>query len=189
MKLNKKPDFNILLFLLLYFFIKYAFYFYVGLTTPGGKLFVPFLKDYANFPYWLTLIASKSAKFLLEICGYNVYQKDAANITIAGSRGVTIAWGCLGIGAIGLWIAFIVAHRKFSTANKLRWIISGVLLIFLVNIVRIDMITLSNHYDWKYFQSFNAHTSFDILTYAIILVMMLIFILYYNKRKIRIDNA
>lgn len=184
MWLNKKSDFNILLFLFLYFFIKYAFYFYIGLTTPGGKMYFSFLDAYANFPYWLTLVVSKSSKFLLEVCGYNVYQRNDANITIAGSRGVTIAWGCLGIGAIGMWVAFITAHRV-AMKFKLKWIFLGIGLIFLINIFRIDMIALSNHYSWVYFQSFNAHTSFDILTYVIILILMLVFVLVYNRKKVK----
>lgn len=188
MRPQKKSDFNILLFLFLYFFIKYAFYFYVGLTTPGGKIFSAFLINYANFPYWLTVMVTKLSKLLLELCGYTVYQVNDANITIEGSRGVTIAWGCLGIGAIGLWIAFIIAHRNFRAKNKLKWIAAGIALIFIVNILRIDMIALSNHYNWKYFRSLNAHTSFDILTYAVILLMMLVFVLVFNKRKIKPGN-
>jgi len=189
MLLQKKSDFNILLFLFLYFFIKYAFYFYVGLTTPGGKIFSSFLINYANFPYWLTITVTKISKILLELSGYEVYQISDSNITIRGSRGVTVAWGCLGVGAIGLWIAFIIAHRNFSVKNKLKWVVAGVALIFIINILRIDMIVLSNYYNWKYFRSFNAHTSFDILTYAVILVLMLVFVFAFNRRKIKPGNV
>lgn len=178
----KKTDFNILLFVTLYFVIKYAFYLYVGFTTPGGKLYFPFLSTYLNFPYWFTELEATAAKGLLKIGGYDVYQKNAANITISGGRGVTIAWGCLGIAALGLWTAFIVAHRA-GTVYKLQWIAAGFGLIFLVNILRIDMIALSNYYHWRYIESFNAHTSFDALTYAIILILMLVFVLNYNKSR------
>ena len=184
----KKSEFNILLFLGLYFLLKEGFYGYVGLTTPGGKLSSVFLTRYANFPYWFTVVVTKCSKFLLEVCGYAVYQLDAANVTIKGARGVTLAWGCLGIGALSLWMAFIIAHRT-TIKYKLRWIIIGVVLIFIVNILRIDMIALSNYYHWQYFQHFNAHTSFDLLTYLVILIMMLVFVLNYNKKKVRIDNA
>jgi exosortase/archaeosortase family protein len=184
----KKTEFNILLFLLLYLVLKYGFYLYVGFVTPGGKLFFSFPERYLNFPYWLTVAVAKLSKLLLEICGYAVYQKNAANITIEGSRGVTLAWGCLGAGAISLWIAFITAHRT-KDGYKLKWIVAGCLLIFIVNILRIDMIALSNYYNWKYFQSFNAHTSFDALTYAIILLIMLVFVISYNKKKKKLTSG
>ncbi len=177
----KKKDFNILLFLALFLLMKEGFYVYVGLTTPGGRLFFPFLANYVNIPWWLTLLVSKFSKLLLELCRYDVYQLNPANITIAGSRGVTIAWGCLGIGAISLWIAFIAAHF-YPGKQKLKWMFAGVLFIFILNILRIMMIALSNHYNWQYLQSFNAHSTFNILTYAIIVIMMLVFAARYNKQ-------
>ena len=178
----KKTDFNILLFVALYFIIKYAFYLYIGFTTPGGRLYFPFVAAYLNFPYWFTEFVATLAKGLLKLGGYEVYQQNAANITIRGARGVTIAWGCLGIAALGLWAAFVVAHRA-KARYKLWWIAAGIGLIFIVNILRIDMIALSNYYHWHYMQSFNAHTSFDALTYAVILLMMLVFVLSYNRKR------
>lgn len=184
----KRSEFNIILFLFLYFFFKYGFYFYIGLTTPGGKVHLPALEHYANIPYWLTLIASDLSALSLKLFGYEVHQYGADNVTITGSRGVTIAWGCLGIGAIGMWIAFIIAH-KAKVKFKLKWILAGVAAIYIINIIRIDMIALSNYYNWTYLRSFNAHESFDILTYAVILVFMIIFVLVYNKYKRKIKSG
>ena len=182
-----KSDFNIVLFLAVFIFLLEGFYFYVGLTTPGGKLSIPFLGSYLNFPYWLTVYVAKISKFVLEICGYTVRQANPANITIAGSRGVTIAWGCLGIGAMSLWLAFIIAHRYLVLSIKLKWVFTGLALIFLINILRIMMIALSNHYNWHYIHAFNAHASFNVLTYAAIVIMMAVFVRSYKKisRKAR----
>ena len=178
-----KSDFNIVLFVAIFIFLLQGFYFYVGLATPGGKLSMPFLSNYLNFPYWLTVFVTKMTKSVLEILGYSVLQFNPANITIADSRGVTVAWGCLGIGAMSLWLAFILAHRYLSWRIKLKWIISGLVLIFVINVIRITMIALSNHYNWQYVHSFNAHSSFNILTYAAIVIMMAIFVRRYKKIK------
>ena len=178
----KRSDFNIIIFLAVFLLLKEGFYFYVGLTTPGGRLFSPFLATYANIPYWFTVATAKSSKLLLEIGDYTVYQKDAANITISGSRGVTLAWGCLGMEALSVWFAFITAHRC-GIKYKLKWIVAGIVLIFIVNTLRIVMIALSNFYKWSYFQSFNAHRSFNTLTYCIIILLMLIFVYNYRKSK------
>lgn len=179
----KKPDFNILVFIALFFLLLEGFYVYVGLTTPGGRLSSAFLTNYLNFPYWLTIFVTKISKLFLEILGYEVTQTNAANLTITGSRGVTIAWGCLGVGAMSLWLAFIGAHRYITFRRKLTWIITGWILIFILNILRIIMIALSNYHNWHYIHSFNAHTSFNVLTYAIIVVMMAVFVANYMKAK------
>lgn len=178
----KKTDFNILKFLLVFIVLLQGFYLYIGITTQGGKLFSPFLANYLNVPEWLTQLVSKSSKFLLELCGYAVQEKERANITIAGSRGVTIAWGCLGAGAMFLWIGFVVAHRC-AVKYKLKWAGIGLGLIFIVNILRVSMIVLSNHYHWTYIRNLNAHTSYNVLTYIIIIVMMYVFVKKFNKQK------
>ena len=172
-----------MLFVAIFIFLLEGFYFYVGLATPGGKLSIPFLGNYLNFPYWLSVFVTKASKFVLEICGYSVWQARPDNITITGSRGVTIAWGCLGVGAMSLWLAFIMAHRYLLFRVKLKWIFAGLALIFIINIVRIMMIALSNHYNWYHIHAFNAHASFNTLTYAAIVVMMVVFARRYKKIK------
>ena len=165
-----------------------GFYFYVGITSEGGKLFSPFLNKYADFPGWLSMIIADLSKLLLEIGGFNVYQLNAANITIAGSRGVTLAFGCLGAGAMSLWIAFIVAH-KADIYFKLKWIVAGLGIICFVNTLRVVMIALSNHYHWTYVRHFNAHTSFNMVTYAIIILLMYIFVRRYNHLKKKLSTS
>ena len=179
---TKKTDFNILLFVLLYVLLLQGFYFYIGITSEGGKLFWPFLRNHLNFPEWLTIMIAKSSKFLLELAGYTVYQRNPSNITIAGGKGVTIAWACLGAGAMSLWIAFITAH-KAAIRYKIKWILPGIILICLVNALRIITIALSYHYNWQFPRHFDAHTSFNVLTYAIILIFMFIFVRSFNRAK------
>ena len=60
---------------------------------------------------------------------------------------------------------------------------SGLTLIFIINILRIIMIVLSSHYKWERVYAFNAHTSFNVLTYAAIVVMMAFFVRRYKKIK------
>jgi len=178
----KKSDFNILRFLALFIILIEGFYLYVGIISTGGKFYSPFLAQYFNFPYWLTIAVAKSSALFLEISGYSVHQANAANISINGATGVTIAWPCLGVAPISLWIGFVAAHR-YKTSYKLKWIMAGVGVIFLVNVLRIAVIVLSNYHKWFYLEHFNAHTSFNILAYAIILLMMFVFIKHFNFKK------
>ncbi len=176
----KKISFNVVYFLIVFFILYYGFIIYVGLSTPGGKIYSSFLYSYLNIPDWLSAIVAKSSTFLLKVIGYSAYQRSPVNVTIRGSRGVTIAWGCIGVSVMFLWFAFIVAH-KAKVAYKLKWIVSGIVLIFVFNIIRIASIVLSYFYHWSYFQSFNAHTTFNTFTYVIIIILMIIFVINYNK--------
>src|SRR5699024_6440173 len=101
----------------------------------------------------------------------SVYQKSAVNITITGSTGVNVIWGCIGVGVMILWLAFIMAH-KAGILYKLKWIIIGIAGIYLFNTLRIMGILLSFKYNWGYLQSFNAHATFDNITYVIIIIFM-----------------
>ncbi len=184
----KKNNFSIIYFLLIFLILYYGFIIYVGLITPGGKIYSSLLYSYLDVPDWLSAFVAKASTLLLKIVGYNAYQKNPANITIHGSRGATIAWGCIGVGVMFVWLAFISAHKAKRT-YKLKWIIIGVLLIFLFNILRISFIILSYYYHWKYFQSFNAHSTFNYCTYIIIIIMMGIFIYNYNKNEKKQNNV
>jgi exosortase/archaeosortase family protein len=133
------------------------------------------------------MIVAKQSTWLLKITGYNAYQKNPANVSIHGSGGVTIIWGCVGVGVMFLWFSFIVAH-KAKFIYKLKWVVAGIALIFIVNIIRIVLIVLSFFYHWKYIQSFNAHATFNTITYIIIIILMIIFVLSYNKLERKKKN-
>ena len=176
----KKSNFNIIYFLIIFFILYYGFIIYVGLSTKGGKIYSSFLYSYLDIPDWLSMFVAKASTLLLKLFGYNAYQRSPVNITIRGSHGATIAWGCIGVDVMFLWFAFIVAH-KAKPVYKLKWIIAGIFLIFLFNILRISFIVLSYKYNWTYFQSFNAHSTFNFITYVIIILLMGFFVFNYNK--------
>ena len=175
----KKSNFNIIYFLVILLFFYYGFYFYIGLTTPGGKVFIPFLYRYLNIPYWLSTVVVKTSIVLLKATGYEVYQKAPENITIKGSTGANVTWGCIGIGVTILWLAFIIAHTA-ACIYKLKWIIGGIIVIYFFNAIRIVAILLSYRYNWSYLKSFNAHSTFTNITYLIIIILMYFFVRNYN---------
>ncbi|MFT4154834.1 hypothetical protein [Parafilimonas sp.] len=176
----KKKGFNIILFILLYIVILQGFYFYVGLISPGGRLFSPFLSRHANFPGWLAVFIAKTSGFLLQFAGYSVYQRKPFSLAIAGSSGVTIGWACIGVGAISLWIAFIASHRA-PVRYKLKWILPGIILLCILNIARVIIIALSLYYRWHYPMHFDVHTGFNVLTYSVIAIFMYLFAGNYKR--------
>ncbi len=115
----KKSNFSIVYFLVIFFILYYGFIIYVGLSTPDGKIYSPFLYSYLNIPDWLSIFVAKAATLVLKILGYNAYQKNTSNISIYGSRGVTIAWGCIGVDVMfyGLHLLLRIRPILFSKLN------------------------------------------------------------------------
>lgn len=176
----RNQRFNVLTFLLLFLLLYGSYILFIGVVSPGGKWYIPFLDRYANVPAWLTYFISSSAKGLLQLAGYNVYQKAPNNVTIQGSRGVTIIWACLGLGVMSCWTAFVVAH-KAAAPYKVKWILSGCAFIIVLNIIRIASIALGNHYGWSIYTSIEPHLLFTAISYISIAVFGVVFVYRYNK--------
>ena len=176
----RSRTFSIPVFLLAFLLLTAAFYTYIGIVSPGGKTYSSFLDKYANFPAWLTYFICQCAKGLLQVLGYEVFQKSANTIAIRGSRGVNIIWACLGFGVISFWAAFVVAH-KAAIGYKLKWLLTGAAFITLLNIIRIASIALANHYRWKDYQSVEPHFLFNVVSYIAIIALAVLFAYRYQK--------
>lgn len=176
----KNATFHIPKFVIVFLALTVFFYGYIGVISPGGKTYSPFLDKYANFPEWLTYFICKSAKAFLELLGYSVYQKKPNNVTIHGSRGVNIIWACLGLGVLSFWTAFVTAHRA-RWPYKLKWVLTGVVLITALNITRIALIALALHLNWKLFMSIELHLAFNIASYVLILALAFWFTVKYKR--------
>lgn len=176
----KGAYFNIARFLLIFLIIHFLFYAYIGILSPSGKTYSPFLNRYANIPAWFTYFICKSAKGLLQLMGYSVYQKAANNVTISGSRGINIIWACLGFGVMSFWTAFIAAH-KATIKYKSKWIAIGILLITGINILRIALIALGFHHNWKAFNAIEPHFAFNVVSYIAIIALTVWFVFNYRK--------
>lgn len=180
----KNQTFHILRFLIVFLALTFLCYCYIGIISPGGKTYSSSLDQYANFPAWLTYFICKCAKGLLELIGYNVYQKKPNNITIHGSRGVNIIWACLGFGVMSFWVAFVVAHYA-KWLYKLKWVLAGIALITGINILRIALIALALHSDWKAFIAVEPHFAFNVVSYIAIILLAFWFTLQYKRHKER----
>ena len=176
----KGSTFNILRFLFVFFILKLCLNAYIGILSPGGKAYSPFLQQYANVPAWFTYFICKCAKGLLQVMGYSVYQKALNNITIRGSRGINIIWACLGFGVMSFWTAFITAHTA-TWKYRLKWIMIGIFLITGINIIRIALIALGFHYNWKAFNAIEPHFAFNVVSYIAIFILTGWFIIKYKK--------
>src|SRR4051812_45635361 len=171
---SKSLSFNILQFLLVYALLAGWFHCFIAITSPGGKVYSPLLDNYFNIPRWLTFFISKSSMALLKLAGFTVYQRAPNNVTILGSRGVTIIWACLGFGVMSFWTAFVTAHRA-AWKFKLKWCLSGIIIIIALNITRITLIALANHYHWLSVTSLEPHATFNVASYILLFLLVVWF--------------
>ena len=178
--MKTKSSFNILQFLLVYALLSGWFYAYVGITSLGGKTYSPFLDHYLNVTSWFTWLIAKAALLLLKLTGFTVYQHAPNNVTIAGSRGVTILWACLGFGVMSFWTAFITAH-KADWRFKVKWCLAGICIIIALNILRIVLIAVANHYHWLTITSLEPHEAFNIASYLLLFVLLFWFVQHYKQ--------
>ena len=146
-------------------------------------MYFPLLDHYFNVINWFTWLIAKAAVALLQLFGFNTYQRAPNNVTIVHSRGVTILWACLGFGVMSFWTAFVTAH-KAAWQFKLKWSVAGAGIITALNIIRIALIAVANHYHWLIITSMEPHEAFNIVSYILLFGLLFWFIKKYKQYEL-----
>lgn len=148
---------------------------YRGIVSAGGKFHSPFFESHFNFITVFTKFLIASAKLLLKVAGFELYQKNYHSLQIGSSRGISVNPSCLGWAVNSFWCAFVFANSG-SIKHKLKWIVTGVVLIETLNVLRIALITVANHLNWSPVTSLDHHQTFNLASYLCIGSMMLCYI-------------
>jgi len=163
---------------LLKFLLIFCIFFYgtiaiIGIAAPGGY-YSSFVDHYVNYVSWMRYLLLHLSKMLLQLLQYDVYLKDIYTIKLQNGLGVHVGYDCIGYGVMIFWLAFIIAN-KGTISKKLKWIISGLLLIWVVNILRISLMLISINEHWRSFFNLDNHTLFNIAAYTVIFTMIYFF--------------
>ncbi|HBX67700.1 MAG: exosortase/archaeosortase family protein [Balneola sp.] len=122
---------------------------------------------------WLSLnIIGASAGFI-ELLGYDVYTVNRI-IGIGEYPGIEIVDGCNGIAAMGLFFGFILAYPG-DWKNRLSFSVVGVGIIYLVNIVRVITLTITQ-VEWPEFFDFTHDYSTAAIFYIVIFVLWMVWV-------------
>lgn len=156
-------------FLLLYYGTKAI----IGLTVPGGH-YSPFIAQYLDYPSLLRSSLLNGTRLLVAVFGFSAYLRDAYHVTIINGRGVHLVYSCLGYGLLSFWIAFIFANRG-SFFKKVKWIFSGCMLIWLINVIRITLVLIAANKNWALPMTMEHHTIYNILVYSCIFLLIWLF--------------
>ncbi len=148
------------LFLLLYGFNLL----FIGITSPGNY-YSPWLDQHLNYiRSFRHLLLNISAR-ILRSSGFTVYTDDIT-LLVKSRGGIRLVYSCLGFGVMSFFAAFVIAWPK-RTQKKLLFLICGLLLIQVLNVLRFILIAL-------YYKSYpksiiDHHDLFNIILYLILL--------------------
>lgn len=136
---------------------------------------------YEGITAWLTDTLLHAAQFFLKIGGEDslIYKKSLQQI---GGNGIYLDRGCLGRNLMGLFAGFLVAFPG-RIDTKLWFIPMGLGLVFLINILRIVALYLTNKY-YPQYMDINHHTVFKYSVYALTFLLWYIWITRLRKREV-----
>ena len=145
----------------------------IGITSPGGfySSFAHHYLDYVSVLRWLLLHCSS---LLLLVTGFPVFLKDIFTIKLVNGLGIHVGYDCIGYGVMSFWVAFIFANNT-GRKKSIKWMIGGLLLIFVINVLRVAIMLVAINQHWVSPFGFDNHTWFNIVAYIAIFTMIYFF--------------
>lgn len=129
---------DILSVLFLYGTLQTFLYFYIGLSLPGGILDLPLFYNY-NLLNLFEYLISQSTYWFLSLFDYSITIYHHNIVGINNEFFVRILHGCLGLYIMVAYIGLILGTRG---KNKTLWIIIGLIIIHIINVLRISILLL-----------------------------------------------
>lgn len=142
----------------------------IGLVAKGG-MYSPFIAKYLDYVSWIKMSLIQSSGFILSLFQIKTHIEPGFLIRISGGKGVFIAMDCVGYGVYSFWIAFVAANSG-SFWKKTRWIILGVMVLWLINVIRITLFLVAINKGWPMPLGINHHTWFTIVAYLMIFILI-----------------
>lgn len=151
----------------------------IGLSAKDGY-YSPFVSNYMDVVSWISYSLVWGTQGFVYLLGFETYTLPNFVVRITGGSGVRIAYDCVGYGVMSFWAAFILATAA-SWISKLKWLVGGLILLWLINVTRIGLLLIAYNKKWAMPFGIDHHTWFNIVAYATIFLMM-----YFFDRKYQI---
>ena len=142
----------------------------IGLAAPGG-FYSPFIDHHLDYVSWIKNSLIYATGFILSWFNIHTHTEFNFLIRINGGRGVYIARDCVGFGVYSFWIAFVVANSG-TIIKKVKWIVAGLLSLWLINVTRITLFLVAINKGWPMPLGIDHHTWFIIFAYALIGILI-----------------
>ena len=160
------------LFALLYFFCIV----FISITYRASNEFYIFLRDDLNYIDWMRYSVLRTSEFLCKLIGVDSYIENRIIIHVINSpKKLHMGYDCIGYGVMSFWTAFVIAN-KTSLLKKIYWLIGGCIIIWFINCIRVAVLLTALRNDWPISKYVDHHTTFNIISYILILIMIFIYI-------------
>ena len=165
--------FFIVLYLLFYYFNE----FYIGLTAKGG-LYNSFLDENLNYIRWWRKFYLESSAGILRGLNYTVLTNQT-DLMVVGKGGIRLVYSCLGYGVMSVFAAFCITFPS-PFKHRLGFMLGGLLLIQLMNIIR--FVLLSLYWDRRHpLFGMDHHDLFNIVIYLLLIGICYLWIRYSTR--------
>jgi exosortase family protein XrtF len=182
LKYLKQPIFLFFLKFLLLYFIWFLFY-EVYLRSPGDYIPVGESEPEktSSLDFWVIQKTTATSANILDALGYDVFFDGGRSLKINDSGGVWVGDSCNAISIIALFAGIIISLNGIWW-HKLIFILIGSFCIWLLNVLRLILLTILS---WKDPASvdFNHTYTFTIIIYAFVIGFWLIWIHFFNDKK------
>ena len=125
----------------------------------------------------------KIFRFVCNFLGYPTHIENTYILRASSGVGVRMVYSCIGFGIMSFWVAFVSAN-KGPVMTKSVWIISGILIIFIINVLRVSLLLVSFITDHHLPFNLDHHTIFNLIAYLLIFIMV-----YVYDKKSRITRS
>lgn len=143
----------------------------IGLSAPG-KYYSHFVDQWLDFVSGIKISLMKGAAIIASLFGYTTVELPNYLLRVLNGRGVLIAEDCVGYGVMSFWIAFVMASHGRHWKNKIYWILFGLLLLWLINVIRIGLFLVAINKGWPLPLGLDHHSWFNIVAYGIIFLLI-----------------
>lgn len=124
------------------------------LLTGAYKIYLDISKGAKYYPDFMTNLVAKQSQELLDVVGYDTKvlphpDEPSMKVVVKGKYIARVVEGCNSVSVIILFMSFVIA---FSGRLKTTffYILSGSVLIYVVNLVRIVVLSIGlYHYPWR----------------------------------------
>lgn len=131
------------------------------------------------FPDFVTNLVAKQSSAVLDAFGYNsILVPDSIAqgmlLTVDNKYTVNIVEGCNSISVIILFIAFIIAFAE-NFKKTLLFLFAGVVLIYIVNLLRIAILTVAL-YKYPQYENLLHSVVFPGIIYSMVFILWMIWV-------------
>ncbi|TKC08168.1 hypothetical protein FA048_13495 [Pedobacter polaris] len=176
-KANKAAIIFIVKLLFFYFLFSQGNLFMNSVMSEGGRFYNSFVATHFDYIQGLKTTLIVPAVWLIKLFGFYAIYNEMDILVISGPH-LRINYACLGLGVMSFLAAFAIAFPA-KTKAKIKLLIFGLILIYLLNMFRIVALGVLLGFFNSQRNNFTYHHEvFNIIVYIIIFL-----VLYYWIKK------